>query len=242
MVNYVISDNKIETIEKIKNGIERLAKELNCNMVCSTVDDREFINLEVPEKVEDYFKTEFLEMFASKILYINKDQYYRDMLKLNCNKNVHSFMLLKTLIFADFHYVKEAFKKEIEKFHEFSIDGIENFILRKNKEGWKTIALETNRNLATIASRKTFRQFIRYLIENLNNSQGAVNLMSDEIPYLVTNDLKKLEYSFSELEDLSNDQLILATLIEHFPAKVNVFSKNLSEELTYTLEILYDLQ
>ena len=241
MVNYVISDGKIETIEKLDDGITNLAKELNCKMVRSSFDDREYIKLEVPEKVDEYFKKELLEQLSSKLLYINKDQFYRESLNLNFN-NIHSFMMLKTLVFADFHHVKGVFKKDIEKFHEFSIDGIENFILRKNKEGWKTVANETNRNLATIASKKTFRQFIRYLIENLNNSNRAVNLIGEDGLYLVTDDLKKMEFSFAEFEELTNDQLILSALIEYFPAKVNVFSKNMSDELSYALEVLYDLQ
>lgn len=239
MKEFIISDISNEILNILESDLTPLAKTLCGESDKYSNQNRYYLYYKIPAKFAKYFQKDLIEDLVNNLLYLTKSSFYSSKLMLK-DTDIYSFIMKRALVFADFIDCGNKIRKAICNNNMFYIDGIKNFLLSSDIDLWQNIVDVTNNGFFSINKQSMLKEYLRCVTENIDSKFDTLYLMGDKEVYLMTSNLKRLEFSFDYGNRLSNEQLLLSTLLEYFPEKLVIYSKNLPDDLQLALNILYD--
>lgn len=239
MIRCVLSDQTDELLKLINEPCGKLCKSLCGNVIFEKVNDRNYLIYEIKDGYFDYFLKSFKRTMTKFLLYNVKEEFYRASLPFKFD-NIYAFVILKTLVFADFEITRRKLANSIDGLDEYCLDGIKNFMLTKEFEQWREIARATNDNSYVLTQRREYKKFLSCIVSNVEGGCESLYLLGDDEPFLVTSELKKVSFSFYDGETMSPTQLFIANLIEHLPTKLLIYNKKMPKEISSVIDLLFE--
>ncbi|MEG2002787.1 MAG: hypothetical protein RR107_06825 [Clostridia bacterium] len=239
MIRCVISDQTDKLLKIINEPIGKLCKSLCGKVIFEKINDRNYLIYEIKDSYYDYFSKQLTNTMTKFLLYSVKDEFYRESLPFKFD-NIYAYVILKSLVFADFEITREKLENSIGNFDEFCLDGVKNFMLTKEFAEWKNIARATNDNSYVLTHKKEYKKFLSCIVSNVVGKDESLYLLGEDEPFLVTDDLKKVTYSLYDGDKMTQNQLFVSNLIEHLPSKLLIYNKNLSKEIISVIDLLFD--
>ena len=239
MKKFKVTSSGIKVLGAINKAMSPLAKTL-CGKTEENIEkDLGSVKYYVPDAYGDYFGSILTDTVASNALFKIKHDLYLEALP-ETEKSLHSFLLLRSLVFSDFSVSKSLLTASIEGYSEYNLDGIKNFLLKDEEEEWLAIAYATRKNSFVLKSASEFKKLIKCITSTIEGRKETFYLLDANSPCLVDAELKKVDYNFGYVDgNLDEADVLIASVVENMPQKLVIYSSAVPEKVSEALKLLF---
>lgn len=87
--------------------------------------------------------------------------------------------------------------------------------------------------------KEEYKKYLKCVTNSIVGKCNTLYLLDDEKPYLVDEQLSKIDYEYSRFDNLTNEKKLIAAVIENFPTKLVIYSKVLDKDVKEALKVLF---
>lgn len=232
MLEFSVDFYNEENANMFKESIDKTVKSFNG--IVTIFKTNNFFKILIA--VYDYYKKEIIKTIKTKIaenilLYYKKD-YIISRLNFNKNSNIKMQVFLKALVCFDSEIDKEIILNRLENINKnIVVESFINFKVNFLKRKWNELIDLANDNAIYLTSEDTFNELIKFLISNLENRIGAVNIFNKNNCYFLCDvNGSVIDDFLCENSGRYDDEKLLTNLIALNPEKIIIHEKNLVED------------
>lgn len=169
------------------------------------------------------FQTNLSNYLIDVILEDYKLEYLHNNLNLKTFDKLKSEAYYNALLYFDFENDRDILRKNLIFKNKIIIESLFNFKLQDLTTKWKNLCLINSQNSGYLLYNDTFYEFLKFLIDNLENTYDEINIYyKNSSYYIFDKNNNELQEELLDYSVIYSEGQVLSSLIKLCPRKIKI--------------------
>ncbi len=237
----IICGNKNDFEREMSRDIKSILAGYPHKITIANDEARRMLAVQSESQIFEKMKLEVVSKSVSYLLYSVKLHYYQSRIKKFLSDSMH-FILLKVLVFSDFDKEKDEILSKLYGADTVVLDGVYNFLIRQYERDWQRGCNVINMSVSELKNEENFKEFVKSMSCTITSRYPILYLFCGSRNMVLSDKLEKIDSTFLEVENMTSEEKVIATLVENYPMNVAIYEESKEGVVSEALRILFDVR